>query len=95
MIDAMLQIATASASVITLIRCEPAIGRMTCHTHLMVRLSIWLLCVSSLAQVGAITLLGHIPTTPELLLSLGVASLLMCERRMRVLIPRPNRRVRQ
>jgi hypothetical protein len=55
----------------------------------------FLLVVGSAAQLGSIILSGHIPTAPETLLFAGVAALLSCERRMRVLISGPRRELRQ
>lgn len=95
MIDMALQVASAAAAGVILYRAEPALNRMSGQTHIMVRISMFLLVVGSAAQLGSIILSGHIPTAPETLLFAGVAALLSCERLMRVLIPGPRRELRQ
>lgn len=87
MIDAAAQIVVASASIIIFVRSEGAMARMHASTHLIIRLAMWLLTVGAVANVGAIALFGHIPDVPSVLLTVGIATLLMCERRMRILIP--------
>ena len=94
MIDMALQIVSAGAAGVILYRAEPALNRMSGHTHIMVRISIFLLVVAAAAQLGSVVLFGHIPPASEALLFAGVASLLSCERRMRVLIPSPRRSLR-
>lgn len=94
-LDLVLQVATVLASGVILYRAEPALNRMSGQTRIMVRLSMFLLVVGSVAQIGSIVLMGHVPTSPESILFVGVAALLSCERRMRVLIPAPRKEVRQ
>lgn len=80
MIDMALQIVSAGAAGVILYRAEPALNRMSGHTHIMVRISMFLLVVASAAQLGSVVLFGHIPSASEALLFAGVASLLSCER---------------
>lgn len=94
MIDMALQIVSAGAAGVILYRSEPALNRMSGHTHIMVRISMFLIVVSAAAQLGSVVLFGHIPSASEALLFAGVASLLSCERRMRVLVPSPRRSLR-
>lgn len=95
MIDMALQVVAAVAAGVILYRAEPALNRMSRQTHIMVRLSMFLLVVGACAQIGAIVLMGCVPSAPEVILFSGVAALLSCERRMRVLIQRPRRELRQ
>jgi len=95
MIDMALQIASAAAAGVIVYRAEPALNRMSRQTHIMIRVSIFLLVIGAVAQIGSIVLAGHVPDAAEALLLTGIAVLLSCERRMRVLIPRPRKRVRQ
>lgn len=83
-------IASALACVIILWRAEPALNRMTTGTHFTVRLAMWLLVVGAAAQLLALAM-GTVPQWPTVVLELGVACLLYCERRLRVLIPRPRK----
>lgn len=94
MIDIALQIVSAGAAGVILYRVEPSLNRMSGHTHIMVRISMFLLVVAATAQLGSVVLFGHIPSASEALLFAGVASLLSCERRMRVLIPSQRRSLR-
>ena len=49
----------------------------------------WLLTVGAAAQLLALAA-GSVPQWPTVLLELGVACLLYCERRLRVIIPTPR-----
>lgn len=82
-----LQIVCFVASILILWRAEPALNRMTCRTHLVLRLAVHLLCVGAVAQIGRIFLFAYVPTATETIMTLGIALLLMCERRLRVLVP--------
>lgn len=93
MIDAALQIATALAAAVVLARAEPALNRMTARTPQLVRIALVLLVAGAAAKLGAILLLGAVPSAPEALTAAGLALLLLCERRLRVLVP-PGRPAR-
>lgn len=93
MIDAIIALLTVASSAIMLWRAEPALNRMSPATPFVVRLAMWLLVVAACAQL--LTLItGRLPDWPAVLLHIGVAALLLCERRLRVLVPRqrPPRR---
>lgn len=92
MIGGALQVVCVIASVVVLWRAEPALNRMSRCTHLALRLAVHLLCVGASAQIGAVVLLHHVPSVPEAIMTVGVALLLTCERRMRVLVPPARRR---
>lgn len=79
------------ACAIILWRAEPALARMTPSTPFTVRVAMWLLVVGSAAQLLALAM-GISPQAPTVVLELGIACLLYCERRLRVLIPRPTPR---
>lgn len=86
MIDAALQIASALSAFVVLLRAEPALGRMSAATPPAVRISIWLLVVGAAARLGSIVLYGATPTIYEAITAAGVALLLLCERRIRILV---------
>lgn len=65
-------------------RAESAINRMGKDTLRLVRIAFVLLAVGAAAMVVLI-LLGAVPSWPSLLICAGVAALLFCERRIRVL----------
>ena len=90
MIDLILQLVCTLASFVVLWRTEPALNRMSCCTHLVLRLAVHLLCVGAVAQIGVVVLFSYVPTVPEVLTTLGLALLLTCERRLRVLVPPPR-----
>jgi len=81
------------ACIVILRRVEPALNRMSCNTLLTVRLALFLLLVGASVQILDI-LLGNPPAWPAVVLAAGVAVLMLCERRLRVLIPRPRPRQR-
>lgn len=91
--DLLLQgVALLSAGVI-LWRAEPAINRMSRCTPFMVRWSFILLVVGALA-LALHALSGRVPDAPTVLIAVGIAALLLCERRMRVLTPQRKGRIR-
>lgn len=90
MIPLALAAISALACAIILLRAEPALNAMTPATPLVVRMALWLLCCGALAQLLSIVM-GEVPRWPTVVLELGTGVLLYCERRMRVLVPRPPR----
>lgn len=84
MSDLVLQGLVLAAAVVVLARAEPAINRMGRATPHRLAAAFVLLAVGAVAQILAI-LAGHVPALPEALLTVGVAALLACERRLRVL----------
>lgn len=87
MIPMLLTLLALLACIIILWRAEPALARMTPATPFTIRLAMWLLVVGAAAQLLALAM-GITPQWPTVVLELGVACLLYCERRLRVLIPR-------
>jgi membrane protein YqaA with SNARE-associated domain len=92
MIDAALQITSALSAFIVLVRAEPALSRMSGSTHPLIRLSVWLLVVGAAARLGSIVLYGIVPPAYEVITAAGVALLLLCERRVRILVPLGRKR---
>jgi uncharacterized membrane protein len=90
MIDLSLKAFVLMASIVIVIRAEPALNRMTCKTPLMIRLAFYLLTMGALAEVVFI-LAGEVPTVSAAILSAGVATMLYCERCLRILCPPPRR----
>lgn len=74
----------ALACIVIILRAEPAISRMTPHTDLRVRFAIWLCLVGAVARLWWVCM-GGVPDSITVLLLVGLAALLMCERRIRVL----------
>lgn len=93
-IDSLFQVAAVSACIVIILRTDPAINRMCRRTVVMIRHSIVLIQVGAIAELGGVILLGRVPDLSEVLVLIGVAVLLVCERRMRALVPlpRPHRR---
>jgi hypothetical protein len=85
----LLSLASAAACAVILWRAEPALNRMSATTPNTVRLALWLITVGAAAQLVALGM-GSAPQWPTVVLELGVACLLYCERRLRVLIPSPR-----
>lgn len=87
MIAALLTLLSIAACAVILWRAEPALNRMSRATPILIRLAMWLLVVSACAQFVTL-LMGQAPDVPAVLLQAGVAALLLCERRLRILVPR-------
>ena len=88
--DLLSQIAASAACGIIIARCELALGRMRAGSSpVLLMLSFWCLVVAAL---GGITLILIRPFPwPATVGALGVALLLMCERRVRYLTRIPKR----
>ena len=68
-------------------RVEPALNRMTASTHWMIRYSMLLVAAGALVMLAMIVA-GTPPSPDSLLLAIGLAMLLLCERRLRILVNR-------
>ena len=84
MLDQLLQAIFLLACVVILCRAEPATARMSGDTPLLIRLSFNLLAAGALAGI-IYTLGGTVPHWLGVVLTLGIAALLLCDRRVRVL----------
>lgn len=74
-----------------LLRTEPAINRMSKTTHWMIRYALLLIAAAALAIILS-TLAGDPPGIITTLLAAGIALMLICDRRLRFLLPNtPNR----
>lgn len=78
-----IQVATLIAAIIILTRSEPALNRMGKDTPLLIRLSVHLLAVGAAAEIGCILFFNEIPTLPTMIITCGIAALLVFERRLR------------
>ncbi|MDE2442103.1 MAG: hypothetical protein KGP14_13860 [Betaproteobacteria bacterium] len=92
--DAFSQLITLLACALIFVRAEPVLNR--CHferTALLINIAFYMLTIGSLILGGSV-LFGCIPSWPTAVLALGVAMLLLCERRVRVLFrtSRPKQR---
>jgi hypothetical protein len=88
----LLQAIVVLAALVILVRAEPALNRMSRCTPFMIRASFHLLTLGAVAQIVFIVA-GEIPTWPSAFTTAGVAALLVCERRLRLLFPRQRRRL--
>ncbi len=70
-------------------RAEPALNRMSRCSPRLLRLAFVLLTVGAVAGIFYI-LIGVVPSWPTLLLAVGTALLLFCERRVRILTARSH-----
>lgn len=85
--DLILQCTALLLAGVMLWRAEPALNRMSRCTPFLVRLAFLLIAVGALA-LGLSVLSGRVPDVQTVLIAAGVAALLVCERRLRVLLPR-------
>lgn len=82
--DLYAQVIGVLACAVILWRAEPALAHMTKAAHLAVRLSMWLAVVGSVARIGWIWM-GNVPDPITILMLIGMAALITCERRIRLL----------
>jgi hypothetical protein len=87
MIDLLLQALTAVAALLIFARAEPALNRMSAGTPILLRAAMHLLTVGAVATAGCILLFRYVPTAGQAVTTVGIALLLVCERRLRVLVP--------
>lgn len=67
-------------------RAEPVLNRChVLHTSLQINVAFFLLTIGSLVLGGSV-LFGSVPSWPTTALAVGMALLLLCERRVRVFI---------
>lgn len=92
MTTSILQAIVLVAALVIVVRSEPALNRMSRCTPFMIRASFHLLTVGAIAEIVFI-LAGDVPSWPTAITSVGVAALLFCERRLRLLCPPPRRRL--
>lgn len=92
MISVVSQMVVIVACALILTRSEPAIARMGRSTGLMLRFAMLFLTVGAAWQIGAIVVLGDVPSIATVILVTGAASLLLCERRIRMMTGRMGRR---
>lgn len=85
----ILQVVVVISAAVIVARAEPALNRMGKSTPIMIRFSIHLLAVGALAEIGCIVFGGEVPTWPTVITTAGIAALLFCERRLRVLCQQP------
>ena len=90
----LLQGVVLIAAGVIIARAEPALNRMGRHTPLMIRVAMHLLVVAAIGEIVVIVG-GDVPSWSAALMTSGAASLLVCERRLRVLCPPPRRRISQ
>lgn len=81
------QVIGAVACGVIIWRSEPALNKMTTHTHLAVRLAMWLVLLGAVARLWSI-FTGSVPDNITVLMLAGIATLISCERRLEVLTHR-------
>lgn len=86
----LLKFVVLIAAGVIIVRAEPALNRMSRCTPFMIRASFNLLTLGAAAQIVFI-MVGEVPSWPTAITTVGVAALLICERRLRLLCP-PTRR---
>ena len=87
LIHLLLNAIGVAAVTLILWRVEPALNRMTAATHWMIRYSMLLVAAGALIML-VMMMTGSPPGFDTLLLAVGVAMLLLCERRLRFLVNR-------
>ena len=83
----LLKFVVLLAAGVIVVRAEPALNRMSRETTFLVRVAFHLLAVGSAAQI-VFVVVGDTPSWPTAILLVGVAGLLACEKRLRILTPR-------
>lgn len=83
-LDLAAQGVAVTACIVIIWRSEPALANMTAGTHFLVRFSMWLAVVGAVARIGWV-MLGGVPDPITLVMLIGMAALIVCERRLRVL----------
>ena len=91
--DFLAQLLTVMACALIFWRSEPVLNR--CHftqTAFLINVAFYMLTIGSLVLGGSV-LFGGVPSWPTTILTVGIAMLLLCERRVRVLFrsSRPKR----
>lgn len=87
----ILQAIVILASVVIIVRAEPALNRTSRCTPFMVRAAFHLLALGAAAEVVCIVV-GDVPSWPTALDTAGIAALLICERQL-LLCPPAKRRL--
>lgn len=82
--DLLTQILFLAACLTILVRTEPANACMSCRTPMLIRIAFNLLAAGALAGI-LYTAGGAVPSWQAVVLALGIATLLLCDRRIRVL----------
>lgn len=88
----ILQAIVLLAAVVIIVRAEPALNRMNRCTPFMVRAAFHLLTLGAAAEIVCVVA-GDVPNWPTAIVAVGIAALLICERRLRVLCPQPRSRL--
>lgn len=88
--DLFYQVIGALACFVIILRAEPALNRMTPDTHLSVRLSIWVTLMGAIARAWWIAM-GNVPDIITVIMLMGFAALISCERRLQVLTRRTRK----
>lgn len=91
MIDSLLKLTGIVIALLILWRAEPALNRMSDATHWMVRYALLMIAAGAMALL-LYTLAGKTPDITSLFLAVGLALMLICERRLRYLLPTTQRR---
>jgi len=88
--DTLLRLVALVACIVIIARTEPALNLM-CHrqTPWLLALSFFLILVAA-AAAAVFILLGNTPPIPAIIGAVGVACLMVCERRIRYLARRPR-----
>lgn len=86
----LLKLVVLLAAGVIVVRAEPALNRMSRCTPFMIRASFHLLTLGAVAEI-VFVVSGDVPTWPTAITTVGVAFLLVCEKRLRILCQSPRR----
>ena len=78
-------------ALVIVVRAEPALNRMDSRTPILVRLSFLMLTLGAVAEI-LFLLSGEMPSWSTAIVFAGIAVLLVCERRLRLLDPAARKR---
>lgn len=90
--DLAAQFASLAAMAVIFFRCEPVLNAMCERTCRRINSAFFLLVAGSFGGFWTV-LAGEVPSWPMVILLVGVALLLWCDRRMGVMVRRGGRRV--
>lgn len=92
MTDLILQIVGLGAAAVVFWRAEPVLNLMAPQCRFFVRLAFWLLTVGAAALIVCIVAQNYTPPPAYIATTVGIAFLLVSERRLRALLRSPARR---
>lgn len=86
----LLQVVVILSAIVIVSRSEPVLNRMGKSTPFMIRASFHLLTIGGIAEIVCV-IIGDVPSWSTAIITAGIASLLVCEKRVRLFCRLPRR----